>query len=114
MPHKLSIREGKIIVEFERLEKVAAIKKRLVFRLNDVVSVSTETRRWLEGIRVGGTGIPGVIKEGRYMLKDGRAFFAMRNPDKCVTIEFKNEPYKYLVIDVDHKDKIAKELLRKK
>ncbi len=114
MPHKLFVEGKKLIVDFEGLEEVAALKKRLEFKLDNIVSVSTDTKKWLEGIRVGGTGLPGVIKEGRYLLKDGTAFFAMRHPDKCVTVEFKNEPYKYLVVEVDDKNKIAEELLQNK
>jgi hypothetical protein len=110
MPHKISIVNDRLVVEFEGLEEIAAIKKRLEFNLKNVVSVSTETRRWIEGIRVGGTGLPGVIKEGRYMLNGKKAFFAMRDPDKCITIEFAEEPYTYLVVQVDDKEKVAEEI----
>lgn len=112
MAHKLSVRDGKLVVEFSGLESFEAIKKRLEFSLGSIVSVSTETRRWLEGIRVGGTGLPGVIKEGRYILKDGRAFFAMRRPDKSITIEFRDEQYKYLIVEVDDKKKAADRIMQ--
>ena len=110
MPHKISIVNDRLVVEFDGLEAFEAIKKRLEFNLKNVVSVSTETRRWIEGWRVGGTGLPGVIKEGRYLLNGKKAFFAMRDPDKCVTIEFTDEPYTYLVVQVDNKEKIAEEI----
>jgi len=111
MTHKLEIKDGKIKVEFEGLEKLEAIKNKLEFNLSNVVSVSTEDKKWIQGLRVGGTALPGVIKEGRYLLKDGKkAFFAMKNKDKCITIEFKNEAYDYLVIEVDNKEEIAKQI----
>ena len=110
MPHKISVVNGRLIVEFTGFETIAAIKKRLEFDLKNVVSVSIETRKWIEGIRIGGTGLPGVIKEGRYILDGKTAFFAMRDPDKCVTIEFVDEPYTYLVVQVDNKKKTAEEI----
>ena len=110
MAHELRIENGKIKVEFHGLEKLAAIKEKLEFNLNNVVSVSTESKKWIQGLRVGGTGLPEVIKEGRYIIDGKKAFFAMRDPDKCITIEFKNEPYSYLIIEVDDKEKIAEDI----
>ncbi|MGC8581152.1 MAG: hypothetical protein ACP5RS_03370 [Thermoplasmata archaeon] len=111
MGHRVEISGEKIIITFEGLEKIEAIKSRLEFNLKNIVYVSTETRKWIEGLRIGGTGLPGVIKEGRYVFRDGsKAFFAMRNPDECVTIQFKNEFYDYLIFDVDDKDKVANEI----
>ena len=110
MSHKISIVGDRLVVEFAGLETIAAIKKRLEFNLKNVVSVSTETRKWIEGIRVAGTGLPGMIKEGRYLLHGKKAFFAMRDPDRCVTIKFIGEPYTYLVVQVDDKKKTAEEI----
>ncbi|MGC8623122.1 MAG: hypothetical protein ACP5TK_00425, partial [Candidatus Micrarchaeia archaeon] len=105
---KVEIKDGKIKVEFQGLEELAAIKRKLEFDLNNVVSVSTDQKKWIEGLRVGGTGLPGIIKEGRYVMRGGKtAFFAMKDPTKCVTIEFKNEPYDYLIIEVEDKEKVA-------
>ncbi len=98
------------MVEFEGLEEFAAIKRRLEFSVDNIVSVTTENHPWVEGIRVGGVGIPGVIKEGRYIVNGKKVFFAMRHPDKCVTVEFKNEEYDVIVIEVDDKEKVAEEI----
>ena len=110
MSYKISIVNDRLVVEFAGLETIAAIKKRLEFNLKNVVSVSTETRKWIEGIRVGGIGLPGIIKDGRYLINGKKAFFAMRDPDRCVTIEFIDEPYTYLVVQVDDKKKIVEEI----
>lgn len=110
MPHKMYVEGDKLVVEFEGLEELAAFKRRLEFSLNNIVSVSTEPHKWIEGIRVAGTGLPGVIKEGRYEVNGKRVFFAMRNPDRCVTVDFKNEPYDEIVIEVEDKEEVKRML----
>ena len=114
MVHKISIDGDALVVEFLGWEKIAALKmKELWFSLQNVVSITTESRKWLEGIRYGGTGVPGVIKEGRYLLHGKKAFFATRDINKCLTIEFKNEPYTYLIVEVRDKERSAKEINKK-
>ena len=34
----------------------------------------------------------------------------MRHADKCVTVEFRNEDYDGIVIEVDDKEKVAEEI----
>ena len=63
--------------------------------------------------QIRGTGVPGVIKEGRYLLHGKKAFFATRDINKCLTIEFKNEPYTYLIVEVRDKERSAKEINKK-
>ena len=110
MMHRLFISGGKLIVEFEGLEGLEAIKRRLEFSVSDIVSVTTGPHPWIEGVRIGGTGLPGVIKEGRYVIDNRKVFFAMRHADKCVTVEFRNEDYDGIVIEVDDKEKVAEEI----
>ena len=50
-------------MEFEGFEKVEELKRRLELSLSNIVSVSAEVHRWIEGINVEGTGLPGAIKE---------------------------------------------------
>ena len=112
MPHRIYVEDGKLIVEFEGFEAVEALKRRLEFSLSNIVSVSTEPHRWLEGLRVGGTGLPGVIKEGRYIVNGKAVFFAMKHPEKCITIELKNERYDAVVVEVEDKEALKQELSR--
>lgn len=110
MAHRIHIEGDRLVVEFEGLEAIEAIKQRLEFSLSNIVSVSTEPHKWVEGLRVGGTGLPGVIKEGRYIIDGKKVFFAMRHPDKCITVEFMNEPYDEIVVEVDDKEEVRREL----
>ena len=34
----------------------------------------------------------------------------MRHPDKCVTVAFRNEPYDEIVVEVDDKEEVEREL----
>ena len=52
--HKISIDGDALVVEFLGWEKIAALKmKELWFSLQNVVSITTESRKWLEGTRYG-------------------------------------------------------------
>ncbi|HEU16411.1 MAG TPA: hypothetical protein ENO38_01910 [Nitrososphaeria archaeon] len=112
MAHRMYVEGDRLVVEFEGLEVVEAIKRRLEFSLENITSVSTEPHGWWEGLRMGGTGLPGAIKEGRYVVNGKRVFFAMRHPERCVTVEFKDEPYDAIVVEVNDKEAVARELSR--
>ena len=56
MAHRMYVVGDKLVVEFEGLEEIAAIKRRLEFSLSNIVSVSTEPHRWIEGERHGHSG----------------------------------------------------------
>lgn len=110
MAHRIKIEGGKLVVEFKGIEEIATLKKKLEFNLKNVVSVSTEPHHWIEGLRIAGVGLPGVIKEGSYIVSGKKVFFAMKHPENCVTIELKNEDYDAIVIEVDDKQKVAQEI----
>lgn len=103
--------EGDMVVfELHGLDEFMAIKRRIEVPLSHVVSVSTERAPWRIGRdwRMGGTGIPGVVKDGRYITDDGYAFFEEHDPDRCVTVTVDGETFKKLVFQVEDKDAVAK------
>jgi len=110
MAHTLKIEGDTLILEFKGLEQVAALKTRLEFKLKNITKVSTEPHKWIEGLRVAGVGLPGVIKEGSYVVSGKRVFFAMRHPEKCVTIEFENEEYDAIVVEVDDRQSVVEQI----
>ena len=96
--------------ELHGADEFMALKKRIEVPRTHVVSVSTETAPWKLGKdwRVGGTGLPGVVKDGRYVTDDGYVFFEEHDPDKCVTVTLDSEKYKKVVFQVEDKEAAAK------
>ncbi|MDG6905416.1 MAG: hypothetical protein JRN20_06515 [Nitrososphaerota archaeon] len=102
--------EGKnLVFELHGVDEILAIKRSISVPLQHVVSVSTESVGWepFQQLRVGGTSLPGVVKDGRYLSSDGMMFFEMHNPDKCITVKLDHETYKSIVFEVDDKEASA-------
>ena len=98
-----------LVFELHGVDEILAIKRSLSVALDHVVSVSTEDVGWepFQQLRLGGTSLPGVIKDGRYLSSDGKIFFEIHNPDKCITVNLDHETYKSIVFEVDDKEATA-------
>jgi hypothetical protein len=102
--------EGKnIIFEIHGVDTILALKRSITIPLEHVVSVSTDKVPWepFQQLKVAGTNLPGVIKDGLY-LSDGLLFFEMHHPDKCITVSLNNEKYKKIIFEVEDKESVAK------
>ena len=110
MTGKISVEGNTLVFELHGLDEFMAIKRRIEIPLTHVVSVSTGRAPWNLGKdwRMGGTGLPGVVKDGRYMTNDGYAFFEEHDPDKCVTVALDGEIYKKVVFQVEDKEEAAR------
>jgi hypothetical protein len=115
MPGKIKIEKGKVIFELKGVDKVLAVKSRLTVPIEHIKSVSTKKADWgflRFQLRMGGTGIPLLVKNGRYWdRRRGWLFYVMRHPKRCVTVGLKNERYKKIIFEVEDKEKTAKKLL---
>lgn len=108
---------GTVIVEGDQLvfevsgvDEILSIKRRLAVPMDRVVSVSTEAVGWnpFRQLKVAGTDIPGVVKDGRYVTGDGLVFFEMHHTDRCITVTLDHETYKKVVFEVEDKEATAK------
>lgn len=110
MPGTVRIEQDNLVFELTGIDEILSIKRSLSVPLANVVSVSTERVPWnaFRQLKVGGTSLPGVIKDGRYLTSDGYMFFEMHNPSKCVTVVLNHERYKKIVFEVEDKEAVAK------
>lgn len=102
--------EGKnIVFEIHGVDIILAIKKSITIPLEHVESVSTDKVPWspFQQLKVAGTGLPGVIKDGLFLSNDGLLFFEMHNPDNCITVSLNNEKYKKIIFEVHDKESVA-------
>ena len=102
--------EGNMLVfRLHGADEFMALKRRIEVPLAHVVSVSTERAPWnpIKDLRSAGSGLPGVVKDGRYITDDGYVFFEEHDPDKCVTVTLDSEKYKKIVFQVEDKDATA-------
>ncbi|MDT5024664.1 MAG: hypothetical protein QOE61_1090 [Micromonosporaceae bacterium] len=99
---RLSINGDDLVVEIEGLDKLWALKSRLVIPLANVRGATADPGmiRQPKGFRAPGARVPGVITAGTFHLDGERVFWDVRNADKAVVIELADERYARLVIEV--------------
>lgn len=109
MPGKISIEGENLVFEIHGLDEFLSLKRRIEIPLKYILSVSTNTVPWINlgEIRVAGTGLPGVVKDGRYHSSEGWIFYEVHDPNKCVTVELDHPSYKRIVFQVEDKEKTA-------
>lgn len=103
--------EGKnIVFEIHGVDVILSIKRSITIPIEHIMSVSTDKVPWepFKQIKVAGTGLPGVIKDGLFLSNDGLLFFEMHNPDNCITVSLNNEKYKKIIFEVQDKESVAK------
>jgi hypothetical protein len=108
----VTIEDGNLVFELHGVDEFLSIKRSISVPLQHVVSVSTERVPWqpFKQMRVAGTSLPGVIKDGRFLSSNGMMFFEMHDPDKCVTVNLDHERYKKIVFEVEDKEATAKQI----
>jgi hypothetical protein len=101
-----------LVFELHGVDEFLSIKRSISVPLQHVVSVSTERVPWqpFKQMRIAGTSLPGVIKDGRFLSSDGMMFFEMHDPDKCITVNLDHERYKKIVFEVEDKEATATQI----
>jgi hypothetical protein len=108
----IKIENDNLVFEFHGIDEILSIKRSLTVPLEHVVSVSTErvTLNPKAQIKLVGTRIPTVVKDGRFLTSDGMMFFEMHDPNKCITVTTDHERYKKIVFEVKDKEAAAKQI----
>ncbi|MDE1871110.1 MAG: hypothetical protein KGI06_02610 [Candidatus Micrarchaeota archaeon] len=106
MAGKLSIRNDNLVFEVEGIDEIFAIKRIIKIPLKHVTSVSSSSIGWFKPIpyvKVGGTSIPGMVRDGRFVTSRGWVFYVMHNPEKCISIRLNHEMYRTAIFEVPDK-----------
>ena len=108
----IKIKDGNLEFELHGIDEFLSIKRSITISLDHVVSVSTAHVPWqpFKQMRIAGTSIPGVVKDGRFLSTEGVMFFEMHDPDKCITVNLDHEHYKKIVFEVEDKEAAAQEI----
>lgn len=99
---EISIDGGNLVVEIEGLDKLWALKSRLVIPLANVRGATADPGIVKEpkGIRAPGAHLPGVITAGTFHLDGEKVFWDVHDGSKAVVIELADERYARLVVEV--------------
>jgi hypothetical protein len=108
---KINVNNERVLIEIEGTQSFLALKNRIEIPILEIESVSTENVEppWIAG-RLG-THMPPWFWAGTFWTLDRKKrFYYVRNKDKCITLNLKDQNYDQVIIEVEDKDAIAKEI----
>ncbi|MDE1838422.1 MAG: hypothetical protein KGH87_00740 [Thaumarchaeota archaeon] len=110
MTGTIKIEGRNLVFEIHGIDIILAIRKSITVPLDHISSVSTDVVSWepFQQLKIAGASLPGVIKDGMFLSKDGLLFFEMHDPKKCITVSLNNEKYKKIIFEVQDKEYAAK------
>jgi hypothetical protein len=99
---QVQIEGDDLVVEMEGLDKLWALRSRLVIPLANVRGATADpgVARERKGIRAPGAYVPGVITAGTFHVDGERVFWDVHDPTKAVVIELADERYARLIVQV--------------
>lgn len=103
----IAIKSGRLVVGIGEDGFPGTGPSRLEVPLDHVLGAESATlaaRRWLDGVRLGGTHIPGPISAGWFRSHDSWAYWEVRDPRRAIRIDVSDEPYDRIVIEVEDPD----------
>lgn len=101
---RIELTGDSLIVHVEGFDKLWALRSRLEVPLAHVRGAEPaeeQARKWLQGLRLGGTHIPGLFTAGTFYQHGELLFWDVADPAKAVGIDLEHERYRRLVVQVD-------------
>lgn len=92
------------IFEVEGWHKILAFTNTISVPMAHIVDAypNNEPLNLVSGLRMFGTGIPGVISAGTYYIQNNVIFCDVVNYENSIVVELRNEYYKMLIIEVEN------------
>lgn len=99
-----------LVFETHGIDTILSLRRTISVPLDHVASVSTDKVPWhpFQQMKVAGTSLPGIIKDGIFLSNDGLLFFEMHDPEKCITVSLDHERFKKIIFEVQDKENSAK------
>ncbi|MCL5433539.1 MAG: hypothetical protein M1538_00990 [Candidatus Marsarchaeota archaeon] len=111
---KLNFKDNDIEIDLEGIEKILAIKKRLIIPYNHIISVDDDAEKVKAYLRVGGTALGHRHYDyGRFITNEGLGFYIMKNKDRAFAIHLKDEKYNVIVLELDDNASIISQINKK-
>ncbi len=101
---EVELAEDTLVVHVQGMDRLWSLKSRLEIPLSHVVDAEASpevAQGWWQGIRTGGTHVPGVITAGTFYQEGERVFWDVHDPENTVMIRLRDERYNRLVIEVE-------------
>ena len=99
---QVTVDDENLVVEIEGMDKLWALKSRLVIPLDKVRCVTADAGAVKEpnGLRAPGLHVPGVVVAGTFHHDGERVFWDVHDPSRAVVIELAEQRYARLIVGV--------------
>jgi hypothetical protein len=104
MPATIAIAGRSLVIGVGEDGGFGAAPSRIEVPLSHVVAAEAAreaARRWLGGVSLGGTRIPGAIAPGWFHAHDEWVFWEVRDPERAIRIDVRDERFDRIVVDVE-------------
>lgn len=101
----IQIADDMLVLDVQGLDKLWSLRSTLRIPLAHVkgaASAAGVERGWFQGLRVGGTFIPGLLTAGTFYQKEGFVFWDVHDSENAIRIGLDHEHYKELIVEVEN------------
>lgn len=109
----LSVRESNLFIAIKGIDTFLTCKNKLNIPLKNIVAVAPykgEYNSCFKGIRAPGINIPGVVTAGTFYQKGQKIFWDVRDCDKSIMIELKDNSFARIIVEVDNPEESIKNI----
>ncbi len=100
---EINVEGDQVVFEVQGWDRLWALRSRLTIpaaHIRAVAAAPNVEMRWLDGLKLMGTGVPELFRAGTFLQKDGIVFWDVRNAENAIVVELEHEHFKKLVIEV--------------
>ncbi|MGO3182658.1 MAG: hypothetical protein ACTIJ9_07485 [Aequorivita sp.] len=107
--------DNNFVFEVVGWHKIWTFTNKLIIPMANVVDAypNEQQLNFIPGLRLFGTGLPGVISAGTYYIQDKVVFCDVMNYKNSIVVELRDEYYKMLVIEVEEPMDVIRFLIRR-
>ncbi|SFQ36857.1 hypothetical protein [Hymenobacter arizonensis] len=113
---EVTVHHDTVVFTVRGLHKVFAFKSELTVPRSHITEVRAdpEAAKHIEGLRAGGTSVPGLVTAGTFYLdhqgSHKPSFIDVAKPENVVVITLRDEEYQQLIIEVDDPVEVVAQL----
>ncbi len=109
----LVINHDTVTVQMSLAEKAEALHRDLTVPRSAItgVKVVTDGLNEVHGLKMPGSGIPGVIMVGTWISREGNTFAVCHGSGRAIVIELSGQNYDRIVMTVDNPEELMSRLI---
>jgi hypothetical protein len=101
---EVSIDNTLAVFTIKGLDQLWAMKREIRVPLNHIVSIREDASPsigWFDGFKIAGSSFPNRFRAGTFYQNGGKVFWDVRQGDKVLVVDLKDEGYRKLIVAVD-------------